>query len=202
MPGRRRLSRGPRRRSAVAVSAVGVLAAFVGSSLLVYQASSSAYTSTTANAGNSWSSGVVSITDDDTGTALFTVNGLKPGSAGEACIKVSSTSTVAGSVKLYATGYSTTNNLAASLDLTVQEGTGGTFPSCAGFVSSSTAYTGTLAGFSTKTSFGTGVGSWSLTGTPTETRVYRIAYSLDAAAPDSTQGGTAGLGFTWEAQSS
>ncbi|TIC85746.1 hypothetical protein E8D37_02545 [Nocardioides sp. GY 10127] len=180
-----------------------MVGALLAGSALVYQASSSAYSSTTVNTGNSWAAGTVALTDDDSGTAMFSVTGLKPGSTGSKCIKVSSTSTLAGSVKLYGTSYSTTSSLATYLDITIDQGTVGTFSSCGSFSAASNAFTGTLASFgTTKTTFGTGVGSWTLTGTPTETQVYKITYTLNASAPDSTQGGTAAVGFTWEAQSS
>ena len=54
----------------------------------------------------------------------------------------------------------------------------------------------------TKTSFATGVSSWAPTGSGSETKAYRITYALSASTPDSAQGGTAALGFTWESQNS
>jgi hypothetical protein len=45
------------------------------------------------------------------------------------------------------------------------------------------------------------VSSWAPTG-GTATKAYRITYALSASTPDSAQGGTAALGFTWESQNS
>ena len=78
-----------------------------------------------------------------------------------------------------------------------------TSASCAGFTGGSTVFDSTLASFgTTKTSFATGVGSFAPSGTGSETKSYRLTYTLSSSAPDTAQGGTAALGFTWEAQNS
>ena len=64
-------------------------------------------------------------------------------------------------------------------------------------------FSGTLAAFGTQaTGFGNGVGTWAPTGTASETRTYQVTYTVKADAPNTTQGGTAALGLTWEAQNS
>ena len=183
-------------KKSTVVKSLAVPLALLASGALVSQASYAAFSATTANPSNTWAAGQVALTDDDggtsptTGTAMFTASKLKPGSTGQKCIVVSSTSTVASTLKLYSTAVSTTNGLSTYLNLTVEEGTGGSFAGgCTGFTAAATDFTGTLAGFGTgATAFGSGVGAFALTGTPTETRSYRFTYSLDAA-------------FTWEAQS-
>ena len=189
------------------LKAAAVPVALLASGALVLQGSSAAFSATTANPGNTWAAGQVTLTDDDggtsptTGTAMFTASKLKPGSTGTKCIVVTSTSDVAAGLKVYSTGVTTTNALSTHLNLTVEQGTGGTFGSCTGFTSASTAFTGTLAGFGTAaTGFANGVGATALTGTPPETRSYRFTYTLDAAAPNTVQNGTAAATFVWEAQ--
>jgi hypothetical protein len=178
-------------------------AALLASAAMVYGASYSAFSSTTSNPTNNWAAGTVQLADDDSSVAMFNASGLKPGSTGSKCIAVTSTGSLASTVKLYGSSYSTTNGLASNLNLTVEEGTGATFGSCASFVSSSTIYSGTLANFgTTKTSFATGVGSWAPTGSGSDTKAYRFVYTLSASTPDTAQGGSAALGFTWEAQNS
>ena len=72
-----------------------------------------------------------------------------------------------------------------------------------GVLDDASVYNGTLSAFGgTKTSFATGVGSWSPTGSASETKVYKFTYTLSTTTPDTAQGGTAALGFTWEAQNS
>ena len=178
------------------------------SGLLVWQSSYAAFSTTTVNPSNSFASGSVVLSDDDSSTAMFTATLLKPGNTGTKCIVVTSTGTLASTVELYATGYSTTNALGTYLNMVIDEGSGGTFASsgptsCTGFVSSAHIFTGTLASFgTTKTNFATGVGNWAPAGSGSPTRSYRITYTLDAATPNSAQSGTAAVGFTWEAQNS
>ena len=193
-----------RSRWAVVVAILGGLAVSGG---LVWQASYSAFSATTSNPTNNWASGTVALSDDDSNTALFTASALKPGSTGTKCIAVTSSGTLASTVKLYGTGAATTNGLSTYVNLTITQGTGGTFANaCSGFTplgTGSSVFSGTLAGFATTaTAFASGLGTWAPTGTAPETRVFQFVYTLDAAAPNSAQGGTAALGFTWEAQNS
>lgn len=179
-------------------------AALLASGALVATGSYSAFSATTSNPTNNWSVGTVALSDDDTNVAMFTATGLKPGSTGTKCIAVTSTGSLASAVKLYGTAPATTNALSTSINLTVTQGTGGSFGSCTGFTALATGssiYTGTLAAFGTAaTTFATGLGTWTPTGTASETRVYQFTYTIDPAAPNTTQGGTAAIGFTWEAQ--
>jgi hypothetical protein len=178
------------------------------SGLVVWQSSYAAFSTTTVNSSNSFASGSVILTDDDSSTAMFTPTLLKPLDTGTKCIVVTSTGTLASTVELYATTFSTTNALASWLDMVIDEGTGGTFAtsgptSCTGFVLGGNIYTGTLATFgTTKTNFATGVGTWAPAGTGSPTKTYRIKYTLNTATPNTAQSGTAALGFTWEAQNS
>jgi hypothetical protein len=184
-----------------------VPAALVLSSALVWHASYSAFSATADNPTSNWAAGTVALGDDDNSTALFSATNLKPGSTGTKCIVVTSTGSLPSTVKLYGTSPATTLALSSYLDLVVDEGTGGSFAgsgptSCTGFTSTANAYTGTLAAFGTgKTSFATGVGSWG-PAAGTQTHTYRFTYTVNSAIPNSAQGGTAAIGFTWEAQNS
>ena len=200
----------PSRKVATIVSLIAVPAALAASGLVVAQSSYSAYSATTVNPTSNWATGTVALGDDDSNTAAFTATNLKPGSTGTRCIVVSSTGTLPASVKLYGTTPTTTNALASNINLTVTQGTGGSFGSCTGFTAlttGSSVYTGTLADFGANaTSYATGQGSWSTAGVATgaaaETRTYQLAYTVKSDAPNSTQAGTAAIGFTWEAQNS
>jgi len=183
-----------------------ILAGLVVSAGVVWQASYSAFSATAANPTSNWASGTVALTDDDTNTAMFTASNLKPGATGTKCIAVTSAGSLPSTVKLYGTGAATTNALSSSINLTVTQGTGGGYGSCTGFtplVTGSSLFSGTLAGFaSASTAFANGLGTWAPTGSGSETRTYQLTYTLDSAAPNTAQGGTAALGFTWEAQNS
>ncbi|AOX65223.1 MULTISPECIES: hypothetical protein [unclassified Curtobacterium] len=193
-------------RAARLAAWIAIPAALVASGVVVSTASYSAFSATTVNPTSNWTAGSVALTDDDNNTALFNATGLKPGSTGANCITVTSTGTLPSTVKLYGTNAATTNALASNINLTVEQGTGGGFGSCTGFTAASTngtLYSGTVAGFGTaSTNFATGVGSWAPTGSGSESRVYRFTYTVSSTAPNTVQGGTAALGFTWEAQNS
>lgn len=193
------------RRATTVANLLALPIAILLSGATIGTASYAAFSSTTATPTNNWAAGTVALTDDDASTALFTATNLEPGSTGTQCIAVTSTGSLASAVRLYGTGATTTNALSSSITLTITQGTGGTFAGgCAGFtplVSGAVLYTGTLADFgATATSYASGLGTWTPTGAASETRVFQFIYTLDAGAPNTTQGGTAALGFTWEAQ--
>ena len=171
----------------------------VASSLLVWQASNAAFSDTTENPGNSWASGTVELSDDDNNTAMFNVDGLEPGKTGTNCIQVTYTGSLESDVKLYVSP--PTGTLAPYLNLTVEQGSGGTFADCTGFVADATngtVYNGTLDGLATTASdFATGLGVWTPTGTG-QAKTYKLTYTLQNN--NDAQGKSAGATFTWEAQ--
>ena len=177
---------------------------------LVWQSSYSAFSSTTVNPTSDFTAGSVVLGDDDSDTAMFTATLLKPTDTATKCITVTSTGTLASTVKLYSTGYTTSTDtltpfaaFGTHIDLVIDEGTGGSFSSCTGFGSSTNLFTGTLASFaSTKTNFSNGVSSWAPAGSGSPSKTYRIQYTLNASTPNGAQSGTSGVGFTWEAQNS
>jgi hypothetical protein len=181
-----------------------VIAGVVASAAVVWHASYSAFSATTSNPTNNWAAGSVVLSDDDSNTAMFNATNLKPTSTGTKCIVVTSGGTLPSTVKLYGTSPSTTNSLANNINLTITAGTGGSFGNCSGFTplgTGSSVFTGTLSAFGAAAlNFGSGVGSWTTTGTPPETRTFQFTYTLDPNTPNSAQSGTASIGFTWEAQ--
>lgn len=188
-----------RRRPGVALL---VPVALLASSAVVYQASNAAFTDTTDNAANAWAAGTVTLTDDDSGSAVVNLSGLKPGDSQTKCLNVTYGGDLAAAVKLYAGAYSD-SGLAQYLTFSIDEGTsaaGGASLSCSGFALGATLYTGTLAGFaaggSASTDFATGVSSWTPTGT--QTRSYRFSWTLQDN--NAAQGTSASATFTWEAQ--
>ena len=191
-------------RAARLAAWIAIPAALVASGVVVSTASYSAFSATTVNPTSNWTAGSVALTDDDNNTALFNATGLKPGSTGANCITVTSTGSLPSTVKLYGTNASATKALDANMTLTVEQGTGGGFGSCTGFTpatTSGTLYSGLLSNF-TASNFASGLGTWAPTGTASESRVYRFTYTVSSTAPNTVQGGTAALGFTWEAQNS
>ncbi|MFN2471065.1 MAG: hypothetical protein ABR583_08770 [Gaiellaceae bacterium] len=193
------------RTRALLLLVLGLAAAAVAAA-----ATYAAYVATTQNNRNSVAAGSVALSDNDSGTAMFTTLGsAKPGDTETSCIKVRYDGTLASSVRLYAT---VTGGLAPYLTLTVTRGSDPSpaFDNCATFANDATDYIGagpgvvysrTLSGFPTTyataivdPAVGGGTESW----VATEEHVYKIQATLGAST--AAQGQTSTAAFTWEAR--
>ncbi len=128
-----------------------IVLGLLASGAMVLTASQAAFSDTTSNSSNSFSTGNVELVDDDSGSAAFNVTNMAPGDTVEQCIEVTYQGSIAdpSAVKLYSGGLTDSGTLAAHLDLTIEEGTGGSFGSCAaiharGQQSSGTRWTSSL----------------------------------------------------------
>ncbi len=202
-------------KSAMIVFLVGVIASVVG------LATWSAYSSTTNNTNNQFQTGSVTLTDNDSGTAMFNMTNARPGDTVSKCITVSYAGTLTSNVRLY--GAATAGNgLDAYLDLKVTRGTfSGATPSgmaCtdgagSNFVADSAAYSGgngagangvmfdaRMSAYPTTWSAGIvdAPGGTAEAWTNPEAHVYRfdVTVSNDAAGANKSHTQT----FTWEAQ--
>jgi hypothetical protein len=185
------------KRAALAIVMCVALATAAAVSMSIMQYSKAAFSSTTSNTANSWTTGSVTISDDDSGTAMFNATGLTGGSSVQHCIKVTYTGSVTAGVSIAIYGTSS-GSLGPYLNLTIDQGTGGTFASCAGFSSGGTIYSGTVSNFaSTYTNFGNGLAAWNPVSTP-DNRVYR--FTVTVQNNNAAQGLTASADYTWEAQ--
>jgi hypothetical protein len=198
-------SRRIRRASALAAAPVAVLAA----GALIWQSSTAAFTATTRNAGNSWATGTVVLTDDDLGRAGFHETGLVPGETGQRCIVVTSGSNVPGEVRAYTENLSTSGpGLENYITFQVEQGTGGSFDSCDGFTPTPGALPpASLADLAaTNYDYATGGAPWVTTGTPGESVTYRGTWTFDTTGLtqqqiDALQGATVSIDLVWELQS-
>jgi hypothetical protein len=201
------MPRTTRRSRRIAIAAAGPLAVLLAGGL-VWQASDAAFTSSTRNAGNAWSSGQVTLTDDDLGAAAFTVERLTPGDTGTKCIVVTSNSDVPGEVRSYTQNLVVDSNLEDHIFLKVEAGTGGSFNDCTGFVPNP----GSLPARPLSTldtvnhDYATGGAAWVTAGTPGESRSYRGTWTFDTtgltqAEIDGLQGARVSVDLVWELQS-
>lgn len=191
----------PKTKLAKIAGFASVPAAVVIAGLLVMNGSSAAFTASTANEGNSWTAGTVSLTNDRA-TALFTSEGITPGFSETHCITVNSTSDVPTNVKMFTadvSGTGTPTTMAQNIDVEVVQGSGSTDADCTGFTpAGAAAFTGKLSAFAANSNYSTGIGVSPLAaGGSTQ---YKVTVSLPAEAPNSLQGTTAGAKFMWEAQ--
>lgn len=193
----------PRSRRLVRWAALPV--AVLASGVIVSTASYAAFTSSTDNPGNAWSAGAIALSDDDSGAAMFAADDLQPGSTGVNCIAVTSDGSLSPDIRLYADNAAQAQDLDAYLQLDIVQGTGGGYGSCDDFVpatADATVFSGTLAGLaSTAVDHASGLGPWASVGGGEE-RVFKVSYTLSADAPNTVQGGSAGLDLVWEGRTS
>jgi hypothetical protein len=190
-----RMSRG--RKTLLSLLLVGVLGAVAGIGTF------SAFSATTVNAGNTFDAGTVSISDNDAGTAMYTIANATPGTPVVRCITVTYTGSLPASVHLYG---SAVGAIGPFVDLSIDKGTGTSpFSSCTNFTPDATpnVYTGTLGAFAAaNTNFATGAPAFPGIQTAwnqNDAVVYRFTLTLqnNSAAIGLTSGPHS---FTWEAQ--
>ena len=175
---------------------------------MVWQGSQAAFTASTRNAGSSWSTGNVVLTDDDLGAAAFTVENIVPGQTSQKCIVVTSQSNVKGEVRAYTQNLISSKGLENRIFFDLEQGTGGSFNDCSGFTPTANTVPdlpiSTLA--SVNRDFATGGASWKTAGSPGETQSYRGTWRFDTEglsqdAINALQGARVGIDLVWELQS-
>jgi predicted ribosomally synthesized peptide with SipW-like signal peptide len=185
-----------KKRSRLTVVGVAALAAAGLAVLVLGGVTGAAFVDTTENRSNTFQSGDVVLDDDDQGNALFSVSDLAPGATVTRCIKVTYTGSLTANVHLY--GSVGGSGLAGFLDTDIEVGAGGDAASCAGFVSSSTLYTGTLTAFGiSHTNYVNGLRGFDGATDPSA-RTYRVSVTLRDDPAAQSLGGS--LDLIWEAQ--
>ncbi len=180
---------------------VGLVAAAVGTAF-------SAFSSTTDNSGNSFAAGTVLVSDNDSGTAMLSLSGAKPGDSDTSCIKLTYTGTLGSTVRLYA---SVSGALAPYLTLTVTRGTDAapSFDSCGSFTPDAASYIGSGAGVIYSGPLSAFPATYSAglvdplaaspeTWSTSESHSYRFVVSLNN--DEAAQALGASASFTWEAR--
>ena len=175
-----------------------------------------AFTDTTPNGGNQFTSGTVDIDDNDNGVALLTLTNGEPGTTDLGCITVTTNGSLDSNVRLY--GTTTGTGLDAYADLTVERGTFAGAPpgfdDCTGFTpdavnylgaGNGVIYSGTLQAFPDTWAAGVvdpTAGSPE-TWTTGESHVYRFTVAIQNPGDGSenpAQGLTAEQALIWEAR--
>lgn len=197
----------PSRRARKIGTVITTPIAIVAAAALVWQSSYAAFSGSTRNSGNSWSTGSVALTDDDAGSARFQATNLVPGATETKCISVTATASVPSTVKVYAVNsVSSAAGLDNYIKVISEQGTGGGFGSCTGFTPSGTpAPEATLREWASADSYANGADPWDVPA-GTTTRVHRITWRFDATGLtqtqlDGLQGAQTGMDFQWELQS-
>jgi hypothetical protein len=200
-----------RRMNSSTVAVVAAIAVGVSvSSAMIMRTSSAAFSATTDNTANVWTTGSVSLTDDDSGTARFNLADdglLRGGQQLVKCITVTYTGTINTSgVAVKFEGLNTTPggaDLSPYLGVKIERGTGGSFASCAGFVPGGAAlFNGTFDTFnaSVGNTYATGVDAWTPMSS-SDSYTYRFTIDVDPANANApAMGKAATADFVWEAQ--
>ncbi|MFW0774322.1 hypothetical protein ACLRGI_14250 [Paenarthrobacter nitroguajacolicus] len=195
------------RTRAIAAFTAGPIAILIAGAM-VWQGSQAAFTATTRNSGSAWSTGSVTLTDDDLGAAAFTVENIVPGQTGQKCIVVTSNANVAGEVRAYTQNLIADRGLEDRIFFDLEQGTGGSFNDCTGFTPIANTVPelpiSTLA--AQNRDFATGGSSWQTAGAPGETQSYRGTWRFDTTGltqdqVNALQGARVGIDLVWELQS-
>jgi hypothetical protein len=177
--------------------------------LMVWQGSEAAFSSETFNAGNNWQAGSVTLSNDGTGGAMFSVGSLVPDDTATHCIVVTAIG-VPGIVKAYTTD-NVQDGLENNITMKIEQGTGGAFGNCTGFVADSapaaTHDTQPLATlFADHASYANGILPWT-TSAGTETKTYKFTWTFDTTglsqvAINDLAGKSVRTTIEWELQNS
>jgi hypothetical protein len=176
------LTRTTARAFAAAVSALLI-------ATLVVNRSNAALVTDGTVAGSALASGTISLVDDDAGAALFDFSDMAPGRPIVRCIEVIYEGSILPVDMILAT--ESIGDLGAYLDLSIEEGIGGGFDSCEGFVATTPLFTGTLTQFAEGDSLE--LGRILNSG---DSRSYRIIFDLQDE--QAALGRTATAEFIWE----
>lgn len=191
----------------IALFSTAPLAVLVAGAM-VWQGSQAAFTSSTRNSGNEWSTGSVVLTDDDLGSAMFQADNIVPGQTGEKCIVITSQSNVPGEVRAYNQNMIASRGLEDRIYFDLELGTGGTSNDCSTFVP--TVNEVPARPLSTieaaNHDYASGGAPWTTTGTPGESQTYRATWRFDTTGMTQTQindlqGARVTVDIVWELQS-
>jgi hypothetical protein len=188
------------RKALVSLAVLGSAGAVAGTGAF------SAFSSTTSNDNNTITAGNVNISDNDAGSAAYSLSTAKPGDSASRCIIVTFTGNLPSSVKLYRSAFTGSTGLESHVDLVITKGTGSN-SNCSDFspaASGSSVYNSTLGSFSA-TSWSNGIALTNASGSSTWSQndavTYKVQATLQSSAPSTDQGLTTGThSFTWEAQ--
>jgi len=206
-----------------AVRAIAPVAGLLAAGLLVWQGSYAAFSATTNNTANAWTTGQLNLTNNGGGTTysgsttgIFAQTGIKIGDTGTKCITVNSGGNVAGDLRLYRGTVGTNGvsgetaaqatSVANQIGLTITavnlgSATGNVDSTCAGFPGGGTTIASTtLSGLPT-----TYAGATTFNVAASTQRVaYKIVWTLNTTGSNpgdnALQGLAAAADLTWEIQ--
>lgn len=165
----------------------------------------SAFSKTTSNDNNTVTAGDVTLSDNDSNNAAYSIPTAKPGDTAERCVRVTFDGNLPSTVKLYRSAFTGSTGLESSVNLTIQSAPTGTAANCSDFGTPTTVFATAALNTFTATNFAGGISLNDQGGNAVwnngDAVTYRITAQLQSGAPSSAQGLTTGThSFTWEAQ--
>ena len=166
---------------------------------MAFQATGAVFAATTENAGSAFTAGSVTISDNDSGTAMFPLLNMEPANPAVGCIEVTYAGSLNPEIRTYG-AITAGDGLEDYLDLTIERGTG----TCAAFVADAAVWTNGTDGdmgifLGAATDYASGADNWQPTGGGGDDMVpYR--FTVDLQDNTLAQAKTVTVTFTWEAQ--
>ncbi len=202
------------RRRRRAIRTVAPLAGLLAVGLLAWQSSYSAFSATTDNGTESWTTGQLALVNNGgtatyagSTTAVFNDTNLKPGSTSTKCITVKSTGSIAGSLHFYRSALTDSSpSIGSQLQLTIDAApvASDVLANCTGFPATGlTNVASAVALTSLPTTYATSTGNMAVAAGNVLV-AYRLTYTLATtgtnAGDNLLMNKTATAGFTWELQ--
>ena len=155
------------------------------------------FTATSANPGNAFATGTLSMVNSLDGVAVFSAANMTAGGPAQlGTVDIQNTGSLSGTFSLSRTNLTdsdATNPLSGKLNLVVKDCglfVGATAPTC-GDADDVTRYTGTLSAMNSSIALGTYAAS--------DKHRYQFSVSLDSSATDAYQGDSSTARFQWDA---
>ena len=162
----------------------------------------SAFSDTTSNAGNQFSTGTLTLGNNAT-SPLYNVTNGKPGTPSpDHCIRITYSGSLPVAVRVYRSAFSggSTPNLSDHVTVTVTKGTG-TQEDCSDFAGATTVYNGTLTAFATDWTSGLALTNAADDAAWGQNDAVTYRFSAQVADDNAAIGLSTGThSFTWEAR--
>jgi hypothetical protein len=163
----------------------------------------SAFSDTTSNAGNQFSTGTLTLGNNAT-SPLYNVTNSSPGHpSADHCIRIAYTGSLPVTVKAYRSAFTggSVPNLSDYVNVSVTKGTG-TQENCSDFSGSTSVYSGTLTAFGTDWSSGLALTNAGGSAAWGQNDAVTYKFSAQVADDQNAEGLSTGThSFTWEARS-
>ncbi len=176
---------------AIVLGALGAVAGF---------GAYAAFSDTTSRGSNSFAGGTVTLSSNSAATPIYALTYRAPGDIGERCVKVTYSGSLASTVRLYRSSFTSGTGLDGYLTLTVARGTGDQ-TDCSDFSSAASVYSGTLTAF--PSNYSGGLALTNAGGSTTWSQNDAVTYRITATLQNNTaaQGLATGThSFSWEAR--